>query len=103
VTIRHRVAEMTDARAPSFVAPGMAVIRGPSIRAVDRTGPSSGDIDYVIVERAPRRDRMPSATATTASVSASRSRPTVGSRLDSSSAMTRTIPRPDNGERGAGG
>jgi hypothetical protein len=50
VTIQHRVAEMIDTRGVTLVPPGQAaVIRCPSIRAVDRTGPSAGNIDYVIV------------------------------------------------------
>ncbi|MEO5838374.1 MAG: hypothetical protein ABIQ73_24960 [Acidimicrobiales bacterium] len=51
VTIQHRLAEKADfATAPTLVAPGTAsIVRCPPIRAVDRTGPSSGSVDYVIV------------------------------------------------------
>ena len=51
VMIQHRLGEASSDAAPVWlVAPGEATdIRCPPIRAVDRTGPSSGTIDYVIV------------------------------------------------------
>jgi hypothetical protein len=45
-----RVSESVDPKSDTIVAPGeITIIRGPALRGVDRVGPSSGNIDYVIV------------------------------------------------------
>ena len=51
IGLQTRVAEgPAVVRAPTRVEPGgLAIVSCPTVRGVDRTGPSSGNVDYVLV------------------------------------------------------
>jgi hypothetical protein len=63
VDIQNRVAEVAGVLRPTaWVGPGnLAIISCPSIRGVDRTGSSTGNVDYSILYSLPAADDAPPA------------------------------------------
>jgi hypothetical protein len=50
IDIQHRIAEAHDLTAEAVVETGQAaIVHCPAVRSVDRTGPSSGNIEYSVV------------------------------------------------------
>jgi hypothetical protein len=50
IDIQNRIADADDLPGDAVVAPGeSAIVHCPAVRSVDRTGPSSGNIEYSVV------------------------------------------------------